>query len=588
MNSPEKHFVMSDVFLRSWHPYFWLVLIASLLYVQILTFSEYTHQDDYYLIVESFSHINKLSDIGHAFLEDVSHQGQGGNLYRPLLTISLMLSAQISGIMPFGYHLIDIILHCISCCLLFVTFQMMGFKRSVSFFGSLVFCVHPVLTQAVAWIPGRNDSLLAVFILLCFISFIKFLSTSSLKWYFFHLLFFLLAMFTKETSVVFPILAVLFFYYRKGKEIISITTILFVVGWGIVLFNWHILRSAAMITPVGAKFQAAALVLSSLPIALHYCGNVFWPFHLAFAPISSDIHITAGIISTGLLSLALLLSERRDWKLIIFGVVWFVAFLVPTFYYDITVRTPLKFYEHRIYVPCMGILFVLLSFSFSHIEQFFKRIIPYAVLLIICVLSWLSYAHTFDFKNSLTLSEYDAATSPNDPRRYYDITRMNIPKKLDSEIRTIKDASQSREIKYTSVTKKELWKIIDNVRDELKSNPQDPELHHALAVAYFARGLFLSSEENFFTAIRGKLQDAAIPYNLGILYYSADMRSKAEKAWQDALRIDPAMGNAHLNLSFLYYESGQYTSAWDHCQKAMQLGIDVPSSFVNEIRRNLF
>ena len=127
---------------------------------------------------------------------------------------------------------------------------------------------------------------------------------------------------------------------KKGKEIISITTILFVVGWGIVLFNWHILRSAAMITPVGAKFQAAALVLSSLPIALHYCGNVFWPFHLAFAPISSDIHITAGIISTGLLSLALLLSERRDWKLIIFGVLWFVAFLVPTFYYDVAVHTP--------------------------------------------------------------------------------------------------------------------------------------------------------------------------------------------------------------------------------------------------------
>ena len=60
---------------------------------------------------------------------------------------------------------------------------------------------------------------------------------------------------------------------------------------------------------------------------------------------------------------------------------------------------------------------------------------------------------------------------------------------------------------------------------------------------------------------------------------------KAEKAWQEALRLDPTMGNAHLNLSFLYYESGQYQSAWDHCQKAIQLGIAVPSSFVNEIRK---
>jgi hypothetical protein len=47
------------------------------------------------------------------------------------------------------------------------------------------------------------------------------------------------------------------------------------------------------------------------------------------------------------------------------------------------------------------------------------------------------------------------------------------------------------------------------------------------------------------------------------------------------------MGNAHLNLSFLYYESGQYQSALDRCQKAIQLGIPVPSSLVNEIQKNL-
>jgi hypothetical protein len=45
------------------------------------------------------------------------------------------------------------------------------------------------------------------------------------------------------------------------------------------------------------------------------------------------------------------------------------------------------------------------------------------------------------------------------------------------------------------------------------------------------------------------------------------------------------MGDAHLTLSFFYYESGQYYSAWLHCQKALQLGIAVPSSLVDEIRR---
>ena len=183
--------------------------------------------------------------------------------------------------------------------------------------------------------------------------------------------------------------------------------------------------------------------------------------------------------------------------------------------------------------------------------------------------------------------EYDAATSPNNPRLYNDITRMNVPEKLNHGINAINDASQLRGLKRTEVSKEELWKIIDDLKKELKSSPNDPVLHHAIAVAYFARGLFLSSEENFFAALRSSPQDASIQYNLGILYYSAHIPTKAEKAWQEALRLNPAMGNAHLNLSFLYYESGQYQSALDHCQKAIQLGIPVPSSLVNEIQKNL-
>jgi tetratricopeptide (TPR) repeat protein len=235
----------------------------------------------------------------------------------------------------------------------------------------------------------------------------------------------------------------------------------------------------------------------------------------------------------------------------------------------------------------MGILFILLSLSYKNRLEYFKRYFPPILILVFISLGWLSYSRMSNFKNSLTLMEYDAATSPNDPRLYSDITRMNVPEKLNHEISAIKESSQLRGIKRTEVSKEELWKIIDDLKKELKLSPNDQELHHALAVAYFARGLFLSSEENFFAVTRSNPQDASIQYNLGILYYGAHIQTKAEKAWQEALRLNPIMGNAHLNLSVLYYESGQYQSALDHCQKAIQLGIPVPSSLVNEIQKNL-
>ena len=338
---------------------------------------------------------------------------------------------------------------------------------------------------------------------------------------------------------------------------------------------------------MGNKLLAATTVISNLWIGIYYLGKIFLPFNLAFAPVSSDIHVTAGIISVCLLLLALLLSERRDWKFIIFGIIWFFAFLIPTFYYNSGVHTPPKFYEHRIYLPFIGILFVLLSLSYKNRLEYFKRYFPPILILVFISLGCFSYARTFNFKNSLALMEYDAATSPNDPRLYSDITRMNVPEKLNHEINAINEASQTRMSKRTEVSKEELWKIIYNLRNELKSNHADPELHNALAVACFARGFFLSSEENFFAAIQSNPLDASIQYNLGVLYYSAHLPTKAEKAWQEALRLNPTMGNAHLNLSFLYYESGQYQSALDHCQKAIQLGIAVPSSLVNEIQKNL-
>jgi tetratricopeptide (TPR) repeat protein len=311
---------------------------------------------------------------------------------------------------------------------------------------------------------------------------------------------------------------------------------------------------------------------------------MFWPFNYAFAPISSDIHVAAGIISVALLSLAIVLSERRDWKLIIFGVLWFLAFLVPTFYYYSGVHTPPKFYEHRIYLPFMGILFVLLSLSYTNKLRYINRYSSLILFLVIISSGWLSYTRTFNFKNSLALGEYDASTSPSDPRRYADITRMAIPEKLDQEMNAVQGRLQLRKSKRDPVSNEELWKIIDNLRSEIKSNRNDPELYHALAVASFARGFFLSSEEYFLTARQEKPQDATIPYNLGILYYIAQPKMKAEKEWLEALRLEPTMGNAHLNLSYYYYESGQYRSAWDHCQKAIQLGIAVPSNLVNEIR----
>jgi len=152
-------------FLKTWRPYAIIIIIGCLLYAKTLSF-DFVEYDDRRLIAENQSFISDLSNLFQAFTQDafnVSFHCSSKSYYRPVLTASLIFDAQWGGTNLFIYRVTNLIIHISTCCLLFLFFCRMGFGKSVSLLFSVIFLVHPILTQAVAWIPGRNDSLLAFF-----------------------------------------------------------------------------------------------------------------------------------------------------------------------------------------------------------------------------------------------------------------------------------------------------------------------------------------------------------------------------------------------------------------------------------------
>jgi 4-amino-4-deoxy-L-arabinose transferase-like glycosyltransferase len=127
-----------------------------------------------------------------------------------MLTISFIFDYQIGGASPFIYHFVNVLLHLLATCLLFIFLQKLDYRKELAFLFSFIFLIHPAMTQTVAWIPGRNDSLLAIFILASFIFFIKYLKekSSNLFW---SLFFSGLAFFTKESAVL--VVPIIFFYF---------------------------------------------------------------------------------------------------------------------------------------------------------------------------------------------------------------------------------------------------------------------------------------------------------------------------------------------------------------------------------------
>ena len=229
-----------NIFFKGFRPYLWIIGLGFLLYFQALGLG-YVSLDDEHLIVQNYPHISNLANLPQAFLYDVYWRNPG-TYYRPLLNVSLMADAAWGGTKPFAYHFTNILLHLACVLLIFAFFQKIGFGRLRAFAVSLFYLAHPALVQSTAWIPGRNDTLLTLLILACFIFLIRYLEKQKPVDLSIHILFFGLACLTKEAAVVFP-LAGLLYVWTVSKEFPQLKkTITLISGWAIILTGWYWLR----------------------------------------------------------------------------------------------------------------------------------------------------------------------------------------------------------------------------------------------------------------------------------------------------------------------------------------------------------
>ena len=243
-----------------------------------------------------------------------------------------MIDSQFGKANPFPFHLTNILLHLLACGLLFRFLTKMNRKKEVAFLFSTVFTVHPVLTPAVAWIPGRNDSLLAVFVLLAVLSFLKFLETKKWADYAWHILFFALAAFTKETAIMLIPIFILYLFTLSKEKPFSFHHWILGLGWIVTLLFWGGLRSVALRGHWQETISAlAGNVLHNFPAVIQVWGKIFFPFNLSILPTMENTTFIYGIISGLALIVALSLSHKVRHPYILFGFGWFFFFLLPTF-----------------------------------------------------------------------------------------------------------------------------------------------------------------------------------------------------------------------------------------------------------------
>lgn len=125
--------------------------------------------------------------------------------YVPLTMISFAIDYWVSGKDELMYHFSNITLHALNACLVFVLFSKVQGRVPVAFLIALLFAVHPMQTESVAWISERKNVLCGVFYLSALICYMNYLQRPSYRYYTFVFLFYVLALFSKGMAISLPL-----------------------------------------------------------------------------------------------------------------------------------------------------------------------------------------------------------------------------------------------------------------------------------------------------------------------------------------------------------------------------------------------
>jgi Tfp pilus assembly protein PilF len=141
-----------------------------------------------------------------------------GNYYRPLFVLWLRLNYSVFAVRPLGWHLTTVLLHLLVTWLVYLVVRKMTGRTRVAWLTALIFGVHPIHHEVVAWISGSTESLSAALFLAAFLGYLRSSGSSKTVWMSFSCVFYALGLLSNETAIVLPILVFAHYWIAGGSE----------------------------------------------------------------------------------------------------------------------------------------------------------------------------------------------------------------------------------------------------------------------------------------------------------------------------------------------------------------------------------
>jgi protein O-mannosyl-transferase len=512
--------------------------------------------------------------------------------YFPLKSSLQWFEWRLWGLNPLGYHLSNLVLHLASSLLVWRLLVRLGVR--LAFIGGVLFALHPLAVESVAWISEFKNTVSLPFLLLACLAFVAFDHSGRRMPWVIAIACFLAALACKTSVVMFPFGILLFCWWRRGavtgKDLLNAAPFFAasaLLGAATVWFqSTRAIGSGGTPDPLGVRFAQAGWSLVA------YVRQSVVPTGLApiYAPAGAELPAWVPWIGIAAV-LGVFWWQRAGWgRHALFASGWFLLNLVPVLglvpmaYMRISPRA-----DHFAYVSlvgCVGLAAAAVGAAIGALGRRFgsgplpRLAVGLAVGAVVTSFALEARSYAAVFHDEAALWTYAAARSPDAW-----LARSNLGKvRLDQGRPAEAAAEFARAVKARPDSAETLanWgNALAAMGDETGARHEyeasvatDPGFaggHYDLGLALLRLGLLSQAETEFRAAIRIDPAYASAHNNLGLaLARSGNVASSIDE-YREAIRINPGLAEARLNLGNALFRTGEIDAAISEYRAALRI-----------------
>ena len=449
----------------------------------------------------------------------------------PLTWLSHMLDVELFGLNPLGHHATNLLIHILNSALLCALLHRLTGYLGRSIIVALLFAVHPLHVESVAWVAERKDVLSTLFWLLTMWAYSGYAHNPSLRRYLPVIVFFALGLMSKQMLVTLPLVLLLMDYWPLNRlspcqenGITNRGGMKFLLVEKIPLF---LMSAAASLMTLRAQDSGGALAHGDGQSVLlcagnaflsyvKYIRNMFWPTDLAlFYPFEPSAvttqKVTIAIVFLTVLT-GLVLTQWRKRPYLVFGWFWYLITLLPVIGFIRIGEQALA--DRYTYIPLIG-LFLILAWGGAEITQKWRNGLPVAAgvtVIVVVILSILTVTQIRYWQDSYSLYNHALA-----------VVERN-------------------------------WMAHNNIGILLSQHNRNEE-----ALFHFQESVRLNPKSG--VGFR----------NLGNSLQMAGKNSEAIEAYNEAVRINPNDIEGHFRLGYAYLLNGTINQAYREYRQLLRL-----------------